>query len=63
MNNFPLEDYDKIRIEVSASQYLVLGKAITEEEENLVITSVLEEEILSRMIFRLLPLERFGRIK
>ena len=63
LDNLPIGDYDQINIQVPANQYLVMGKSVTEEEENLVVTLVSEEDILSRVIFRILPLERWGRVK
>ncbi len=63
LDNLLIEDYDLIKIKVPASQYLVMGKSVTEEEESLVVTLVFKEDILNRVIFRLLPLERWGQVK
>ena len=63
LDNLSVADYDQERVEIPADLYIVIGKYVTQEEESLILTSVYKEQILNRIIFRLWPPERWGRVK
>ncbi len=63
LDNLPIENYDQVKIEIPADLYLVMGKNVAQEEESLVASLVYKEQILNRIIFRLWPPERWGRVK
>ena len=63
LDNLPIEYYDQVNIEIPADLYFVIGKNVTQEEEILVASFVSEDYIHSRVIFRIWPLERWGRVK
>ena len=63
LDNLPIENYDQVRMEIPADVYLIMGKSATQEEESLVASFVYKEQIVSRIIFRLWPLERWGRVQ
>ena len=63
LDNLPIENSDQVKREIPAERYFVLGKNLTQEEKSLVSSLVSEDYIHSRVIFRLWPLERWGRVK
>ncbi len=59
----PIENYDQVKIEIPPDLYFFLGKNITQEKEILVASFVSENYITGRVIFRIWPPERWGRVQ
>jgi len=58
----PIDKSEEVNIEIPAKHYLVLGKDASNGDK-LQIVLVPKKQILGKVVFRIWPPERFGRVK
>ncbi|NEO61185.1 MAG: signal peptidase I, partial [Moorea sp. SIO4G2] len=61
IQEIPIQDEDEVEREIPSCCYLVLGEN-PDDQDNLLMGVVDREQIYGRVLFRLFPFGRFGRV-
>ncbi|WP_229414529.1 signal peptidase I [Moorena sp. SIO3A5] len=61
IQGIPIQDYQELEIDIPSCCYLVLGKN-PDDQDKLLVGLVDREQIFGKVLFRLFPLGRFGRV-